>query len=72
MKLMALLHPEADGGYSVRIPAMPGCHSQGDTLDEAIANIREAAELWIEVQLERAAREAKQESPDAQLQEIEL
>jgi predicted RNase H-like HicB family nuclease len=72
MKLLVLLHPEVDGGYSAKIPAFPGCYSQGDTLDEAVANIRGAAELWLEVQAKRAALEAKQESPDAQLQEIEL
>jgi predicted RNase H-like HicB family nuclease len=72
MKLKVLLHPEADGGYSVSVPAMPGCHSQGDTLDEALANIREAADLWIEVQSERAAREARADAPRTQLQEIEL
>jgi predicted RNase H-like HicB family nuclease len=72
VKLTVLLHPEADGGYSARIPALPGCHSQGDTLDEAITNIREAAEHWMEAQKQRAAEEAKQEPPDAQLQEIEL
>ena len=72
MKLKVLLQPEADGGYSVSVPAMPGCHSQGDTLDEAISNIREAAELWIEVQVERATREANAEAAGAQLQEIEL
>jgi predicted RNase H-like HicB family nuclease len=35
---------------------MPGCHSQGESWDEAIANIREAAELWTEVVVERGAR----------------
>lgn len=72
MKLKVLLQPEADGGFSASIPAMPGCHSQGENLDETIANIREAAELWIEVQVERATREAREESPAVQLQEIEL
>jgi predicted RNase H-like HicB family nuclease len=59
MKIKVLLHPEAMGGYSVSVPAMPGCHSQGDSLEEALANIREAADLWIEVQADRAAREAQ-------------
>ncbi len=72
MKIKVLLHPEVDGGYSVSVPAMPGCYSQGETVDEAIANIREAAELWIEVQVERAAEEARLESPPVQFQEIEL
>ena len=51
---------------------MPGCHSQGETLDEALANIREAADLWIEVVAERAAREAQSDAPSSELQEIEL
>lgn len=67
MKLEVLLHPEADGGYSVAVTAMPGCHSQGDTLDEALANIREAADLWIEVQADRALREARTCGPQSRL-----
>jgi len=72
MKLKILVRPEADGGYSVSVPAMPGCHSQGETLDEALANIREAADLWTEVVAERAAREAQVDSPHSEVQEIEL
>ena len=40
---------EADGGYSVHCPSLKGCHSQGDTYDEALANIREAILGWLEV-----------------------
>lgn len=40
--------PEA-GGYSASIPALPGCHTQGETLDEIRANLREAAEGWLAV-----------------------
>jgi len=39
-----VLQPEADGGCSVSCPALPGCHSQADSLDEARANIKEAIE----------------------------
>ena len=39
---------EADGGYPASCPALPGCHSQGDTIDEAMANAREAVELYLE------------------------
>lgn len=39
---------EADGGYLAFCPALPGCHSQGDMLDEAVANVREAIELYLE------------------------
>jgi len=51
---------------------MPGCHSQGETYAEAMANIKEAADLWMEVVAERAAREAQASVPNAELQEIEL
>ena len=37
-----ILEPEKDGGYSVHCPALPGCSSQGGTLEEALANIQEA------------------------------
>lgn len=40
--LTIILEPEEDGGYSVHCPALPGCSSQGDTLQEALANIQEA------------------------------
>ena len=48
-----LLYPEADGGFSVTVPALPGCFTQGDTVDEALANAREATELWLEVAKDR-------------------
>jgi antitoxin HicB len=72
MKLKVLVQPESSGGYSVSVPAMSGCHSQGETLQEALVNIREAADLWIEVVAERAAREAQLSTPNSDLQEIEL
>jgi len=37
-----------DGGYVVRCPSLPGCYSQGETVEEALANIREAIELCLE------------------------
>jgi predicted RNase H-like HicB family nuclease len=49
MKLQVILEPdEEEGGYVASIPALPGCFSEGDTLEEALANIREAAELYLE------------------------
>ncbi len=48
MRYTVLLEQEEDGGYVVSVPALPGCVSQGDTRDEALANIREAMELYIE------------------------
>ena len=37
-----------DGGYTVKVPALPGCNTQGDTLEEAIANAREAISVYVE------------------------
>ena len=48
--LTAIVRAEPDaGGYSASIPALPGCHTQGETLDEVRANLREAAEGWLAV-----------------------
>ena len=37
-----------EGGYVVSVPALPGCHTQGDTLEEAENNIKEAIEVYLE------------------------
>jgi len=39
---------ECEGGYTVYVPSLPGCISEGDTKDEALTNIREAIELFLE------------------------
>ena len=44
----AVFQQEKDGGYSVWVPALPGCASQGDNFDESLANIKEAIELYLE------------------------
>ena len=43
-----LLEKEEDGGYHAFCPALPGCHTQGDSYDEAIDNIKDAIRLYIE------------------------
>ena len=48
MRYTVILEQEADGGYVATVPALPGCVSQGDTRDEAMKNIRGAADLYIE------------------------
>ena len=48
MKLKVVLEPSEDGGYTVYAPTLPGCISEGDTREEALANIREAIELYLE------------------------
>jgi predicted RNase H-like HicB family nuclease len=56
MKLKVLVHPAEEGGFWAEVPALPGCVSEGETWDETIANIREAAEGWLEASTERAQR----------------
>jgi predicted RNase H-like HicB family nuclease len=48
MKLIAVLEPSEEGGYTVIVPSLPGCISEGETREEAIRNIREAIELYLE------------------------
>ena len=43
-----LLEPEEDGGYHAFCPALRGCGTQGDTLEEAVANIKEAVTAYLE------------------------
>ncbi|MCI0459433.1 MAG: type II toxin-antitoxin system HicB family antitoxin [Gemmataceae bacterium] len=55
--LTAVVHPEPDaGGYSAEVPALPGCYTQGETLEEVQANLREAAEAWLASAHDHAAR----------------
>jgi predicted RNase H-like HicB family nuclease len=44
-----ILIPDEDGGYTVEVPSLPGCISEGDTIEEALNNIKEAIELYLEV-----------------------
>ena len=55
MLMKVLLRPDPeDGGFNVSCPAIPGCHSQGDTEEEANKNIKEAITGCLEVLNERA------------------
>ena len=48
MKLQIYLEPSEEGGYTAIVPSLPGCISEGDTKEEAIKNIKEAIELYLE------------------------
>jgi antitoxin HicB len=43
------LEPQTEGGFTVTVPALPGCISEGDTLNEALQNIKDAIEGYIKV-----------------------
>ena len=48
MKLNVVLEPQEEGGYTVYVPSLPGCISQGETYEEALEHIKEAIELYLE------------------------
>jgi predicted RNase H-like HicB family nuclease len=48
MNLRAILEPSEEGGYTVTVPSLPGCISEGNTREEALANIQEAIRLYLE------------------------
>lgn len=48
MNIKVILEPSEEGGYTVTAPSLPGCISEGDTRKEALKNIREAIELYLE------------------------
>jgi predicted RNase H-like HicB family nuclease len=67
MKIKVVVHPAEEGGFWAEVPALKGCYSEGDTYEDTLANIREAAEGWLEV-----AAEQTQAAAPAQLAELEL
>lgn len=69
MKFTVILQPEDAGGYSVLCPAVPGCVSQGGTLEETLDNIREAILLCLEVRAEEGFPLPK-ETPELVAEEI--
>ena len=56
MRYQVILTPGESGWIVAECPSLPGCISQGKTRDEALANIQEAMELWLEVEAEGAGK----------------
>jgi predicted RNase H-like HicB family nuclease len=48
MRLKVVLEPSEEGGYTAYVPSLPGCISEGETVEDALTNIREAIELYLE------------------------
>lgn len=55
MKVKAIIHEAEEGGYWAEVPALPGCVTQGDTLEEVTSNLREAVEGWLSVETHETA-----------------
>jgi len=67
MKFRVILEPSEEGGYTVIVPSLPGCVSEGNTREEALENIREAVELYLE-----PVEDDTSFSPDSEQLEIVL
>ena len=48
MTIKAILHPAEEGGFWAEVPAMPGCVTQGETIEEVRANLKEAIAGWLD------------------------
>jgi len=49
MKIKVVVHEAEEGGYWAEVPAIPGCATQGDTMEELVANVHEAIEACLSV-----------------------
>ena len=67
MKLRILLEPSDEGGYTAVVPSLPGCVSEGNTREEALANVQEAIQLYLE-----PVEDDLNFNPQAELLEITL
>ena len=57
MKLKVIVHEAEEGGFWAEVPAIPGCATQDETLDELLSNVREAIEGCLSIEVERPASE---------------
>ncbi|HHT9115428.1 MAG: type II toxin-antitoxin system HicB family antitoxin [Planctomycetes bacterium] len=67
MKIQVILEPSDEGGFTATVPSLPGCISEGNTKEEALKNIKEAVELYLE-----PVDDDLRFNPNAQLLEIAL
>jgi antitoxin HicB len=68
---VVLIPDPEEGGYTVRVPALPGCITEGDTLEEALDNARDAIQLYIE-DLEACGEPIPEERAMLQLASVEV
>jgi predicted RNase H-like HicB family nuclease len=67
MKIKAIIHPAEEGGYWAEVPALPGCITEGDTMEEVLVNLQDAIKGWLEV-----ANNSQSIESSAQIVEIAL
>ena len=59
MKLKVVIHEAEEGGFWAHVPAIPGCATEGDTMEELLANIRQAVEGCLSVDMEEFEKSGK-------------
>ena len=57
MKIKVIVHEAEEGGFWAEVPAIPGCATQGETMDELMTNLREAIEGCLSVDIETPSQE---------------
>jgi len=72
MKIKVVLEPQEEGGYFVYVPSLKGCYSQGETKKEALHNIKEAIELYLETKEEIQIRTQKSKQVKTKAEVIEV
>jgi predicted RNase H-like HicB family nuclease len=60
MKIKAVVHEAEEGGFWAEVPALPGCATQGETMDELRANLHDAIEACLSVDVEAPHRTGKE------------
>jgi predicted RNase H-like HicB family nuclease len=58
MNIKAIIHPAEEGGYWAEVPGLPGCITEGDSIEEVMANLKDAIEGWLYVANSRNAVES--------------
>jgi antitoxin HicB len=71
LRYTVVLDPDPEGGFTVTVPALPSVVTEGDTLDEALTNAREAIELALEVLAERGEKPPI-ETGEVRLEHVEV
>lgn len=59
MEIKIVLEEQEEGGYTVYVPSLPGCISEGDSVEEALKNIKEAIELYLDTEIGEIQKRGK-------------
>jgi predicted RNase H-like HicB family nuclease len=72
VKVKVIIHPDETGGFWAEVPGLPGCVSEGETLDEVRANIREAFEGVFEVLQDEVLQDRPAETEPGQVEVLDV